>query len=186
MIQYIFEKFNEIFLFSKGNQNIKIDSLTMIIQATNIFNDFYALYNWKKTFFLTYIIKKLNSLTEFVFNLSLSLLNLHIHKNILLMYWLFITLIIYKKFIKLVVIFLKIFSNIIKLLQVLSRACVPDDKEMIIDFLRKWVNEKINLILTTGGTGFSPRDVTPEAVAQVIISSIYKKKIFKSLEFWNS
>lgn len=35
--------------------------------------------------------------------------------------------------------------------------------------LREWADEKdIHVILTTGGTGFAPRDVTPEATRNVI------------------
>ena len=42
---------------------------------------------------------------------------------------------------------------------------VPDEKDMITATLRQWVADKVSLILTTGGTGLSPRDVTPEALA---------------------
>ena len=46
---------------------------------------------------------------------------------------------------------------------------VPDDNEMIQQELIKCCDElKINLILTTGGTGFSPRDITPEATMAVV------------------
>lgn len=46
---------------------------------------------------------------------------------------------------------------------------VPDDKQMIMDKLTLCADKyKINLILTTGGTGFSPRDITPEATLGVI------------------
>ena len=46
---------------------------------------------------------------------------------------------------------------------------VPDDNEMIQRELIKCCDElKINLILTTGGTGFSPRDITPEATMAVV------------------
>ncbi|XP_064483737.1 gephyrin-like isoform X2 [Ornithodoros turicata] len=52
---------------------------------------------------------------------------------------------------------------------VAARACVPDDIEKIKECLIKWCDElKLNLILTTGGTGFSARDVTPEATKAVI------------------
>lgn len=43
-------------------------------------------------------------------------------------------------------------------------AIVPDDSEAIQSKLKEWSDEsKLDLILTTGGTGFSARDVTPEA-----------------------
>jgi len=46
---------------------------------------------------------------------------------------------------------------------------VPDEKDKIKEKLRDISDkEKANLILTTGGTGFSPRDVTPEATDEVI------------------
>ena len=46
---------------------------------------------------------------------------------------------------------------------------VPDDNQMIQAELIKCCDElKINLILTTGGTGFSPRDITPEATMAVV------------------
>jgi len=48
-------------------------------------------------------------------------------------------------------------------------ACVPDEREQIARTLIDWCdNGKADLILTTGGTGFSPRDVTPEAMKLVI------------------
>ena len=46
---------------------------------------------------------------------------------------------------------------------------VPDDQEQIADTLRDWADgRKVDLILTTGGTGLGPRDVTPEATLSVI------------------
>ncbi|XP_072302187.1 gephyrin b isoform X4 [Eucyclogobius newberryi] len=46
---------------------------------------------------------------------------------------------------------------------------VPDEIDDIKDTLVDWCDEKeLNLILTTGGTGFAPRDVTPEATKEVI------------------
>ena len=48
-------------------------------------------------------------------------------------------------------------------------AIVPDEIEIIKDTLREWVDEHhLDLIFTTGGTGFGPRDVTPEATRLVI------------------
>lgn len=45
---------------------------------------------------------------------------------------------------------------------------IPDEKERIIKALHNEVDRGINLIITTGGTGFSPRDITPEATLSVI------------------
>ena len=46
---------------------------------------------------------------------------------------------------------------------------VPDDRELIAGRLRWWCDEGgCELVLTTGGTGFSPDDVTPEATRDVI------------------
>jgi len=46
---------------------------------------------------------------------------------------------------------------------------VPDEKEIIARKLIQWADEdKLDLIVTTGGTGLSPRDVTPEATLSVI------------------
>lgn len=46
---------------------------------------------------------------------------------------------------------------------------VPDDRRKIESMLRKWVSEeRIHLILISGGTGLSPADVTPEATLGII------------------
>jgi len=45
---------------------------------------------------------------------------------------------------------------------------LPDDKESIVSTLREWAGSRIDLILTSGGTGLSPADVTPEATSEVI------------------
>jgi molybdopterin adenylyltransferase len=48
-------------------------------------------------------------------------------------------------------------------------AIIPDEIEIIKDTLREWADEhQLDLIFTSGGTGFSPRDVTPEATRLVI------------------
>jgi len=51
---------------------------------------------------------------------------------------------------------------------VVFTAIVPDEYDKIREVLLHCVDEKINLIVTTGGTGFSHRDVTPEATLSVI------------------
>jgi len=46
---------------------------------------------------------------------------------------------------------------------------IPDDFEQIVSALKKWTDSLApDLILTTGGTGVSPRDITPEATNKVI------------------
>jgi molybdopterin adenylyltransferase len=49
----------------------------------------------------------------------------------------------------------------------IEREVVPDEREAIAAALSELVG-RAELVLTTGGTGFAPRDVTPEATAQVI------------------
>lgn len=47
--------------------------------------------------------------------------------------------------------------------------CVPDERNEIKRALLKWCDsEELHLVLTTGGTGFSPRDVTPEVTSEVV------------------
>ena len=52
---------------------------------------------------------------------------------------------------------------------VVDQGIVSDEIDQISQFLRDRANSgKVNLILTTGGTGFAPRDVTPEATLAVL------------------
>lgn len=52
--------------------------------------------------------------------------------------------------------------------EVVEYVVLPDDRDLIADTLRRWADDlQLDLILTTGGTGFSQRDVTPEATLAV-------------------
>ena len=52
---------------------------------------------------------------------------------------------------------------------VVKQAVVPDDRAVIQETLAGWVDSgQVDVILTTGGTGFSRRDVTPEATQAVV------------------
>ena len=64
--------------------------------------------------------------------------------------------------------------NLVRILQengfdVTYTSIIPDDREMIKEELCKCADTLgIALVLTTGGTGFSPRDITPEATMEVV------------------
>lgn len=45
---------------------------------------------------------------------------------------------------------------------------VPDDRERISAEIRRHADAGVNLVVTSGGTGFGPRDVTPEATRAVL------------------
>ncbi len=50
---------------------------------------------------------------------------------------------------------------------VVAETVVPDDKEQIQRAIREQIAKGAHLILTTGGTGVAPRDMTPEAVKEI-------------------
>ena len=52
--------------------------------------------------------------------------------------------------------------------EVVRSRIVPDEQDEIRAALIEWSDEGLDLVLTTGGTGFSPRDWTPEATRAVI------------------
>lgn len=70
--------------------------------------------------------------------------------------------------------------------EVVSYTVVPDERNIISAKLKEMADEMgLDLILTTGGTGFSPRDITPEATLDVIerqIPGIPEAMRQKSLE----
>lgn len=50
---------------------------------------------------------------------------------------------------------------------------VPDSKEIIADMIKKCIDDKgLDIVITSGGTGVSPRDVTPEATREVMEKEI--------------
>jgi len=70
--------------------------------------------------------------------------------------------------------------------KVISYEVVPDEEKVITGMLIKFVDkEKLDFILTTGGTGLGKRDVTPEATRKVIekeipgISEVMRMKTFE-------
>jgi molybdopterin adenylyltransferase len=53
--------------------------------------------------------------------------------------------------------------------EIAAREVIPDDRQRIEERLRHWADEgRCALVLTTGGTGFAPSDLTPEATRAVI------------------
>ena len=49
------------------------------------------------------------------------------------------------------------------------RDIVPDERDLVSGRLREWCDDgQVDLVLTTGGTGLGPRDVTPEATRDVL------------------
>lgn len=58
-------------------------------------------------------------------------------------------------------------------LDIVKYEIVPDEADIISGKLREWCDEVgLDLIVTSGGTGLSPRDVTPEATLKIIDKTI--------------
>ena len=70
--------------------------------------------------------------------------------------------------------------------QVVRTAILPDELPSLIETLTEWADSGgVDVILTTGGTGLSPRDVTPEATAAVIqrpVPGLAEAMRFESLQ----
>jgi len=53
--------------------------------------------------------------------------------------------------------------------EIVARDVVPDDRRLIADHLRRYADDLgVALVLTTGGSGLAPTDVTPEATLDVV------------------
>jgi len=53
--------------------------------------------------------------------------------------------------------------------RIINYDIIPDEKELIVEKLVKWADEgDLDVVITTGGTGLTPRDVTPEATLSVV------------------
>ena len=67
------------------------------------------------------------------------------------------------------------------------REIVPDERELVSERLAQWCDEgEVDVVLTTGGTGLGPRDVTPEAteiVCQKILPGFGEQMRTESLRF---
>lgn len=56
---------------------------------------------------------------------------------------------------------------------VAARVIVRDNRDAIRDQLRAWIDDEgVDVVITTGGTGVTPRDVTPEAMAPLVTKPI--------------
>ena len=54
-------------------------------------------------------------------------------------------------------------------LKVVEYVILPDERAQLSEMMKTWCDEKrVDLILTTGGTGFSKRDCTPEATLDIV------------------
>lgn len=70
--------------------------------------------------------------------------------------------------------------------EVVCYMILPDDQELLAQQMKEWVDvDGLDLILTTGGTGFSLRDVTPEAtiaIADRMVPGIAEVMRYESLK----
>jgi len=73
---------------------------------------------------------------------------------------------------------------------VLKYEVIPDEVDIIANKLAEWADEgKVDVILTTGGTGLGPRDVTPEATLSIVdkvvpgFIEVMRTRTFKATPF---
>jgi len=73
---------------------------------------------------------------------------------------------------------------------VLKYAVIPDEMDIIANKLAEWADEgKVDVILTTGGTGLGPCDVTPEATLSIVdkvvpgFTEVMRTRTFKATPF---
>lgn len=67
-----------------------------------------------------------------------------------------------------------------------DKKIVPDEKDAIVDALKSWCDEGFDLVLTTGGTGLSSRDITPETIigiADKVVPGFGEMMRMKTLEY---
>jgi molybdenum cofactor synthesis domain-containing protein len=55
---------------------------------------------------------------------------------------------------------------------VFFRETIPDDEGQLLAVLKKYIQENVDFIFTTGGTGIGPRDITPEVTRTVLDKEI--------------
>jgi len=53
-------------------------------------------------------------------------------------------------------------------LKIMNYSVLPDEKEKIKEYLKSWTEKGVNLIITTGGTGLGPNDLTVEASKEIV------------------
>ena len=52
--------------------------------------------------------------------------------------------------------------------KLIDRQIVKDEKKQILNVLSNWIkNDDLDIIITTGGTGLTGRDITPEAIKEI-------------------